>query len=172
MALLHPWAWVPGGVFLSMLALMGLHTILANAPTAYLILKVIGGIYLGYLAMRIWRGARYGLAITQGDSIEQGSLKKSFLTSLATQLSNPKAAIVYSGIFAALLPEKPPASFYFILLPFVFVVETLWYLVVTFVLSTPSSRAVYLSSKSVYDRMAAAIMGVLSIRLLSSVSSH
>ena len=160
-----------GGVILSLLALMGLHTILTNAPTAYLLLKLMGGIYLAYLAIRIWQGSRRDLTIETNTLKQSRSLKNTFFISLVTQLSNPKAAVIYSGIFAALLPEKIPHSLYFILPPLVFVVEAGWYLVVTMVLSTPSSRAAYLSSKIVYDRIAAGIMGILSFRLLSSVSS-
>ena len=160
-----------GGVILSILALAGLHAALANVPSLYLAFKIFGGLYLAYLAIRLFKGAKQELAIEVNQTNRQQSLRKSFFISLFTQLSNPKAAIIYGGIFAALLPEKIPNSFYYILPPLVFLVETLWYLVVTFVLSTSSSRAVYLRSKTFYDRLAGGIMAGLSFKLISSTSN-
>ena len=157
-----------GGVVLSILALAGLHAVLTNVPFLYGALKIFGGIYLAYLAIRIYRGANQSMSVDINPATDHHSLGRSFLISFITQISNPKAAIIYGGIFAALLPEKTPFSFYYILPPLVFIVETGWYLVVTLVLSTASSRAVYLRSKSLYDRLAAAAMAGLSIKLLSS----
>src|SRR5215470_6182337 len=47
-----------GGVILGGLALLGLRTLLMQAGWLYLGLKIIGGLYLLYLAARLWRGAR------------------------------------------------------------------------------------------------------------------
>ena len=45
-------------------------------------------------------------------------------------MSNPKTAIWYGSIFAALLPQQPPAWVYFALPPLVFLVEFGWYAIV------------------------------------------
>jgi drug/metabolite transporter (DMT)-like permease len=47
-----------GGVIFAVLVVLGLHAVLSNVPRLYLGLKVAGGIYLLYLGIRIWRGAR------------------------------------------------------------------------------------------------------------------
>ena len=104
-----------GGVILALLALMGLHAVLTTAPAVYFVFKVFGGLYFAYLAVRLWRGAKFNLKVEGGDSIRRNSLKKSFFISLGTQLSNPKAVVIYSGIFAALLPQEIPNSLYFLL---------------------------------------------------------
>ncbi len=159
-----------GGVILSILALMGLHAVLASVPSLYTALKIFGGIYLIYLAYRLWRGASQDLVVEVKTADSNKSLVKSFLISLITQLSNPKAAIIYGGIFAALLPKEMSYLYFYILPPLVFIVETGWYLVVTFILSAPVSRAAYLRSKSLYDRLASGIMAGLSLKLLSGGS--
>jgi threonine/homoserine/homoserine lactone efflux protein len=46
-----------GGVVFSILALAGLTALLSQFEWLYLALKVAGGIYLIYIAFRIWRGA-------------------------------------------------------------------------------------------------------------------
>ncbi len=159
-----------GGVIFSILALFGLHAVLTNIPTLYVVLKVLGGMYLIYIAIRIWRGAKEPLTVANKKVHERSSLKKSFLIGLLTQISNPKTAIVYGSIMAALLPENIPVTLYYILPPLIFLVEAGWYLVVTLILSTSSPRAMYLRSKSFFDRVAGGIMAGLGVKLVSGVA--
>lgn len=162
-----------GGVIFSLLALMGLQTILTNIPVLYIALKVFGGLYLIYIAIRIWRGANHPVEKINNNINKSSFIKKSFFVGLGTQISNPKTAIVYSGIFAALLPTNIPQTIYYILPPLVFIVEAGWYMVVTLLLSSESPRTVYLKSKSVLDRVAGSVMAGLGIKLISNgVSSH
>ena len=46
-----------GGVVYSVIAILRLNSVLNNIPFLYVALKVIGGLYLVYLAHRIWKGA-------------------------------------------------------------------------------------------------------------------
>ncbi len=160
-----------GGVIFSVLTLFGLHAVLISIPTLYVILKVLGGLYLFYLAIRIWKGANEPIAIINENSREQSTVTKSFLIGFITQISNPKTAIVYGSIFAALLPADVPNTLYYILPPLVFVVEAGWYLIITLVLSTSSPRAAYLRSKSLFDRAASSVMVGLGVKLVSSASN-
>lgn len=160
-----------GGFILSLLALTGLHAVFTSVPILFVILKALGGLYLVYLAIRQWLGAKQTLEIESGDSKTQSTVKNSFLIALVTQLSNAKAAITYGVIFAALLPLNFTSTVYFILPPLVFMVETGWYLLVTLTLSSASPRAVYLKSKSLFDRIAGSVMAGLGIKLISSTVS-
>jgi len=76
--------------------------------TVYIGLKIAGGIYLVYLASKIWRGAKTPLSLDGMQPGHAGTGRKAFWTGLGTQMSNPKTAIVYGSIFAALLPQNPP----------------------------------------------------------------
>lgn len=89
------------------------------------------------------------------------------LIGLGTQLNNPKTAIVFSSVFAALLPQSPPASFYIALPLIAFSIDTIWYTVVACTLSSPASRTAYLRYKTHVDRAAGGIMGALGIRLIT-----
>lgn len=155
-----------GAVLFAVVVLLGLQAALAAVPWLYLMLKVAGGLYLLYMAVRIWRSAREPMVIPDSATAIRLSAKRSFLLGLFTQMSNPKTAIVYGGIFAALLPKSMPTIAY-VFLPFmVFVVEAGWYAVVAFALSAESSRATYLRSKMHIDRMAGGVMGVIGLRLI------
>jgi len=155
-----------GGVILGGLALLGLRTLLMQAGWLYLGLKTIGGLYLLYLAVRLWRGAREPLAIADTGERVGARPGRSFAVALATQLSNPKAAVIYGSIFAALLPVQPPLWMCLALPPLILLVEAGWYVVVALAFSSPRPRAAYLRTKGWIDRLAGAVMGGLGLRLI------
>jgi len=157
-----------GGVVLSVLALLGLQAVLASVPWLYLALKFVGGLYLVYIAVRIWRGAKESIVISGAEEGIRKSVKKSFLLGLFTQLSNPKTAVVYGSVFAALLPHGLPSSATLSLPFLVFFVEAGWYSMVAFSLSSESSRAAYLRSKMHIDRVAGGVMGLLGLKLVAA----
>ena len=155
-----------GGVVFAGLALAGLQTLLAQAAWLYIGLKVAGGLYLVYLGIMLWRAAKEPLAIgTVGDAAS-GRPGKSFLLGLATQVSNPKTAVFYGSIFAALLPQQSEPWFILALPPLVFAVEAGWYTIVALLFSSTRPRGVYLHSKRWIDRLAGTVLGALGVRLL------
>ena len=155
-----------GGVILGGFALLGLRTLLMQAGWLYLGLKVAGGFYLVYLGIRLWRGASERIAV--GDAGERTATQpaRSFAIALATQLSNPKAAVIYGSIFAALLPAQPPLWMCLTLPPLILLVEAGWYVVVAVAFSSARPRAAYLRSKRWIDRLAGSMLGVLGVRLI------
>ncbi len=156
-----------GGAIFSVLVLAGLQAILASVPWLYMALKLFGGLYLVYLAVRIWLGAKQPVVISSDEKSLPGTAMKSFLMALLTQISNPKAVVIYGSIFAALLPPDMPL-FAILALPFlVFLVEAGWYTIVAITLSSKSSTVVYLSSKAAIDRVASTVMGALGLKLVS-----
>jgi len=160
-----------GAAIFALAALLGLHALFTAVPWVYTALKIAGGLYLIYLAYRIWRGAKQPLTTTadvaNGAPASGTNVTRAFLIGLGTQLSNPKTAIVFSSVFAALLPQKPPASFYIALPLIAFAIDATWYTVVASTLSSPKSRTAYLRYKTHVDRAAGGIMGALGVRLLT-----
>ena len=155
-----------GGIILGSLALLGLRTLLMQAAWLYLGLKAIGGLYLIYLGIRLWRCASEQLTVADRGESAAARPVRSFGLGLATQLSNPKTAVVYASIFAALLPAYPPAWMWAALPPLIFVVEAGWYAVVALLFSAARPRAAYLRSKRWIDRLAGSVLGVLGVRLI------
>lgn len=151
-----------GGAIFGCLALFGLATLLREVPSLHVALKILGGAYLLYLAYRIWRGSTQTLAVQVGAvNRDQCSLSKVFWQALITQLSNPKAAVVYGSIFTAFLPPDPSTLLLVILVPGIFFVECLWYMVVAVLFSIRKPREIYLGAKTKIDRVVAMILGLL-----------
>jgi threonine/homoserine/homoserine lactone efflux protein len=155
-----------GGVFFSAIALGGLYTLLSAVEWLYVGLKVAGGLYLIYIASKIWRGASSPLVVENGGGAPNHNPRKSFWIGLTTQLSNPKTAIWYGSIFAALLPQHPPLWCYLILPPMIFTIEAGWYTIVALCFSSRRPRELYLRAKKWIDRIAAGAITALGLRLI------
>ena len=155
-----------GGATFGVLALAGLSALLQQVEWLHLSLKILGGAYLIYLAIRIWRSATTPLVVGELGAGQKRPAARSFWIGLATQLSNPKTAIYYASIFAALLPAKPAEWLLFALPPTIFLIETSWYAVVALAFSSSGPRTAYLRFKAWVDRIAGAVLGALGARLL------
>ncbi|WP_114194091.1 LysE family translocator [Edaphovirga cremea] len=155
-----------GGVIFGGIALAGLYTLLTSVEWLYITLKIAGGVYLLYLAYKIWRGANSPLVVDDGAILHRKGVQRSFWLGLTTQLSNPKTAIVYGSIFASLLPQHPPLWCYIALPPLMFAIEAGWYTLVAICFSSRRPREIYLRSKKWVDRLASTAIAALGLRLI------
>jgi threonine/homoserine/homoserine lactone efflux protein len=158
-----------GGALFAVAALAGLQALFMAVPSLFMGLKIAGGLYLCYLGWRIFRAARAPLLVAS-DAASSTRSRESFSLGLVTQLSNPKTAIVYASVFAALLPAAYSIVFSAVLVAAVFALEAGWYALVAVVLSSQRSRAAYLGYKRWVDRAAGCVMIGLGARLV--VSAH
>lgn len=154
-----------GACLYGALAVLGLRTLIAEGGVVFMALKIAGGLYLLYLAWKIWQGAPEPVAVAHGGE-RQANAGRAFWLGLLTQLSNPKIIAVFGAVFAALLPANPPVWLYFALPPLIFLQETAWYALVALAFSSSRPRALYLGAKLWIDRVAAALIGVLGVRLV------
>ncbi len=154
-----------GAAIFGLLAVLGLQAFLLAVPSAYLILKICGGIYLLYLAYKIIKHAKEPIETASGSS-SQMSYRRAFTTGLITQLSNPKIAIILASIFTALLPKEIPMYFYFVLPTLCFFIDAGWCSLVAVALSAEKPRRVYLKFKAVFDRVAGGVMTILGLKLI------
>ena len=157
-----------GGVVFAVAALLGLQGLLLAVPSLYLALKVIGGLYLAYLGVRIWASARQPLAIAQGEFHAVTTVARSFTLGFTTQVSNPKTAIVYASVFAAFLPASSTLAFNLAVGVLVLIIEAGWYALVALALSSERPRSAYLRYKAWVDRAAGGVMVALGLKLVTS----
>lgn len=158
-----------GAAIFSLVAMFGLQKLLNAVPVLFMGLKVAGGCYLLWLALKIFRSASDPLTLTlHHQSASEKTLWLTFRDGLLTQLCNPKTAIIFASIFSALLPENIPTEFYFLIPLMSFVIDAGWYSLVSLLLSAEKPRRVYLSFKGLADRTSATILSILSIRLIYS----
>ena len=161
-----------GVAMFALLASYGVTALLQNVPSVYFVFKLVGGAYLLYLAYHIWHGANQPLEVVADDiarsDVTTGNLVKAFLSGLITQTSNPKTALVIAGIFAAFVPQSPPANTAALVAIIAFVIDFSWYVLVAVTLSTRATREVYARAKVGFDRAASLFLGLVGIKLLFS----
>ena len=88
-----------------LLAVMGLQAVLLAVPSAYLILKIGGGLYLLWLAFKIIKHAKEPIAM-ENDAKSKMTYKQAYRYGLITQLSNPKIAVVLASVLLLYCQKK------------------------------------------------------------------
>lgn len=156
-----------GGFFFACIAVAGLTAILLQVEWLNILLRLAGGAYLVWIGISIWRAAPQKITIAEMPADQPSTLWKSLLRGLFVQISNPKTAIFYASMFAALLPSPAPTWMLLALPPLLFINEFLWYAIVALGFSSHGPRVVYLRSKTWIDRTAGAVVGALGLKLMT-----
>lgn len=162
-----------GALFFGIASLLGLNAVFLAIPTLYVTLKFIGGLYLVYLGFCIWRSAKQSIEFpADATSLHSKSSQKYFFLGIATQVSNPKTAIVYASVFAAFMPASPSVQYNLAVAALVFLIEAGWYAIVATALSSLGPRNTYLRSKKWVDQFTGGILGVLGFKLVASAAQN
>lgn len=159
-----------GAVIFAGLSLAGLQMLFKAVPFLYLVLKVTGGFYLFFMAWKTWQG-RKEINFTLGTQTIEDSKKnlfRSFRNGFLTQICNPKLAIVYTSIFASLMPKSHTYQDTIILISCIFLLESGWYAFVSLALSHPVPRNIYLKAKSRIDKITTGILVALGLKVILS----
>jgi threonine/homoserine/homoserine lactone efflux protein len=155
-----------GGSLFALAALLGLQLVLLAVPSIYRLLQVLGALYLLFLAYKLWRASSSPLDLKDGTAGHSSGLQ-ALAVGLTTQLSNPKAAIVYASVFSAALPRDSSWLLTALLVPTIFAIEFGWYTLVALAFSGSRARASYARGKRWIDRLAAGAMGMLGVKILA-----
>ncbi|WP_312069452.1 LysE family translocator [Lelliottia nimipressuralis] len=153
-----------GALIFAVIALAGLHTLLTLVPSLYTGLKVAGGCYLLWLALKILR--RPSNRVIDSTAIDEVSASKAFLTGVLTQISNPHTALVFASIFSAALSKNIQPAMYIILPLMAFIIDVLWYAIVACLLSSDGPRLAYIKYRKFIDKLSGGVMAFLGLRLL------
>ncbi|WP_420325197.1 LysE family translocator [Mameliella sp.] len=143
-------------------ALLGLEVIFALFPFAYGAMKLAGALYLMWIAWGLWRDARKPVA----DSALPGA--NAFLGGLLVNLLNPKSVLFAASVLVVIFPADMGLGGKALIVANHFLVEVTVYGLFAALLSTAPARTGYLRAKPVIDRVAAALLGALGLRLLLS----
>lgn len=145
-------------------AVFGIHVIFVVFPAMRLTLQVAGGIYLLYIASRLWRtssAADSGLTLRASKN-PLAAFRLGFLTNM----TNPKAALFFGSIFAASFPASPGKGLQLAAIVMVMLTSGCWHLLLAYVFSRNRVRAGYARSRGTFNRIAAVAVSSLGLGLL------
>ncbi len=156
-----------GGVIWATAALFGLALVFEAAPSLLWSLKILGGLYLLYMAWGMWRHADTPLDMNR-ETRTPRSAASTFRLGLWTQLANPKPAVLFSAIFVGTVPPGTSLSVIAALLLVVFLNETIWNILVARIFSLERTRAGYISLKAIIDRAFGGILAILGVKIAAT----
>jgi threonine efflux protein len=150
-------------VIWSSLALAGLHAVLDAHPFLDQGLRLLGGCYLCFLAIRIWRSKR-----KEGDRVaEAPSAFAAFRLGFITNILNPKAALFFGSIFATALPTKPATGLLMAVIGLIFINALAWHLLLAFAFSHPLMQDRYMQWRRPIGLLTSVILGLFGLRLIA-----
>ncbi|QCO54976.1 LysE family translocator [Pseudorhodobacter turbinis] len=142
-------------------ALLGMAAVFKLYPPLFQAAKIGGGLYLLYMAVGLWRGARAPLPEAAKRRFGSG-----FMGGIILNLSNPKPALFYSAVILSIFPDPQGGTMLAAIYATALATELTLYATVTLAMSTNAMRKRYFSAKFWIDTIAAFAMAGLGVMLV------
>lgn len=158
------------------LCLVGVGSILAASVTLMIVLKVIGGLFLIYLAIQALRASKSSyndtdIAEQNNESTAQVTFFHEFITGFMSGILNPKNLLFYLSLFTVVLTPEVGFAFKLGLGIWMTSVVFLWDLSIIFLLSTPKVRSKFTKLAYYIDKVTGAILGLIGFAIVKSALS-
>ena len=156
-----------GAVIWALAAMFGLHLIFDAAPSLLWALKIGGAAYLLWMAWHLWRDAKEPFIAEDARPVPRSPFA-AYRLGLWTNLSNPKAVVMYSSIFLGTIGPRTPVWVLSALILLILVAETAWNSLVARIFSMDHTRAAYIGLKTVIDRCFGAALALLGVKIVAT----
>ncbi len=133
---------------------LGIKSLFTAAPMLYLAFKIIGGCYLIYLGLKLFRRSAPSMVQNLLPDEPRRSLFSAWRLGLLGNLSNPKAALFVATIFASTMPQSPSPMLLTLAVITMATLSFSWYSCVALVFSSERMANVYSRSRKWLDRFA------------------
>ncbi|AMP13650.1 LysE family translocator [Collimonas pratensis] len=143
-------------------AVLGINAIFQAFPWLRLALQITGGLYLLYVASRLWRSG--GVALN-GNAPHVSSVA-AFRLGFLTNITNPKSALFFGSVFAASFPATPGPLLQVAAVAMIVMNALLWHSLLAYFFSRRRIRAAYSRASRISNRIAAVAVGALGLSLL------
>jgi threonine/homoserine/homoserine lactone efflux protein len=147
---------VVGTFVWAVLSLYGLALVLENAPNLYMVFKVIGGIYLIYLGVKLIVSKDEGSEVAL-DKEQISSYGRSFFVGFLTNLSNPKTAMFITSLFATVTTTDTSSSMVIVSIFLILLISTIWYSLVVLVFKKIYFKELYIRFKKAIEYFSGSI---------------
>lgn len=162
-----------GLVIHTVAAAFGLGALIQAAPYVLEVVRILGAIFLLYLAVSTWLASRKSAALPDASVVAPATmrLRKVYVMAMLTNLANPKIIIFYLAFFPQFLSTGGgmlPVTAQFLLLGATFILIGICVdATVGFLAGSLSERILRRGSfKRWLERVSAAIFGALAVRLV------
>lgn len=152
------------------LCIIGIGAVLAHSLPLMIALKILGALFLLYIAFHALRARREDYAFVQ-ETAAGGrgvSFARECMLGIASGLSNPKNILFYLSLFTVVLTPESPLLLKIALGVWMTGLVFLWDAMIIYVLSQRRVRAQFGKIAFYIDKAAGALLGLMGIKLLHS----
>ncbi|MDM7458126.1 MAG: LysE family transporter [Paracoccus sp. (in: a-proteobacteria)] len=159
-AITYGWGLATGASVWCLFALLGLTALFRVAPWTLVMMKLLGGIYLIWIGIRMWRHAAEPLPDPAAGR------SKGFVAGLLLNLANPKPALFYSAVLLSIFPAALSLADKGVIYALALSVELFFYTALASLMALPLLRQGYFASKFWIDRAAGLAILALGLSLI------
>ncbi len=155
------------------LCLVGVGSILAASVSVMIALKIIGGLFLIYLAVQALRARKNSysdldMAEHENASTIKTTFFKEFITGFMSGILNPKNLLFYLSLFTVVLTPEVGFAFKLGLGIWMTVIVFLWDLSIIFLLSTDKVRSKFTKVAYYIDKITGVLLGLIGFAIVKS----
>lgn len=155
------------------LCLIGVGSILAASVSVMIALKIIGGLFLIYLAVQALRARKSSynnldMVENENSNAIKATFFREFITGFMSGILNPKNLLFYLSLFTVVLTPEVGFAFKLGLGLWMTIIVFLWDLSIIFLLSTPKVRSQFTKSAYYIDKITGAILGLIGFAIVKS----
>jgi RhtB (resistance to homoserine/threonine) family protein len=153
--------WAVSGFF-------GIAVLFNTVPWVYFVLKLVGGLYLIYLGVRLLMHKSNRRKQVLAESSVVIAPMQSFRLGLFTNLSNPKTAAFVTSLMVATMPSNVSPWLGFVCIFLMAAISCGWYTLVAFVFSFQTFRKVYQRFMRWIEGLAGIVFAGFGVKLVVS----
>ncbi|WP_033930538.1 LysE family translocator [Vibrio cholerae] len=155
------------------LCLVGVGSILAASVSIMIALKIVGGLFLIYLAIQALKARRssyetFEVSESEGASTHSNSFHYELVTGFMSGILNPKNLLFYLSLFTVVLTNDVSFSFKLGLGIWMTLVVFFWDAAIIFLLSTNKVRSRFTKLAFYIDKVTGAILGLIGFTIVKS----
>ncbi|WP_122080840.1 LysE family translocator [Vibrio coralliirubri] len=153
------------------LCLVGVGSILAASVSVMIALKIIGGVFLVYLAVQAIRAKKCNYSnfdVDEEGASNQTTFLKEFITGFLSGILNPKNLLFYLSLFTVVLNNDIGFMFKLGLGIWMTVVVFVWDAAIIFLLSAPKVRREFTRVAYYIDKVTGVMLGLLGLTIVKS----
>lgn len=155
-----------GAAVWSSVAIVGLNVVLLHDAWLYRGITLLGGLYLIYLGIDLWRKADHSTGQPERKDVTADSNWQAFRLGLRTNLLNPKSAVFFASIFAALVAPDLQTWVKVAAVGMVVTNAVGWHVALAWFFSTQRAQQSYQRLKHWINRVTGTALALFGVRLL------
>lgn len=147
-------------------AAMGVGILLVKLNWLFRVVRILGGAYIVYIGVRMWLKRSNKTKVSTMTAPQRDSQYRMYRVGLLTNLTNPKSAVFFGSIFAALLGPNLPIWVRLAAVCIIAFNALWWHVTLALVFSGKRVQRIYSSVHRWVDWVAGTFLTFMGLRLI------